>query len=398
MLQASTVNNDKNAFDFDYFTINSNINILKGDYDFLKMNPFLSTSFYDKGWFDLGMNSKTIYGNNPSLEAKLQDHDLPMVSQHAREIEMVHDAVLSDSNISKLIILPLPSAKFGDDFYNRNEDAGKQVYQRVYLFIQFDRSKDQAQPNLPVIILECKFPSFEKSGFDSEKKFLLEHYIKDEDPTDIKFDWKKGKSVCTLKKSYETQFNQIRVESLISNRDYFSIIGKKIVGQATETWLSVIELKSKTSEVLGAVKLEDEVSFCDQQVFATNILAVCNYGQSSGVLDTVNLIGRSFRTGISLNQIAIRPNEPLLKDRVVIEKKFVIVPEDNGVPKFKKGQTIFFGGSTKKVYVVNNHLDSPSILTIDFESSGQGLYASISAVISIDSKALPPKSPLTPDA
>jgi len=54
-----------------------------------------------------------------------------------------------------------------------------------------------------VIILECKFPTFEKSGVDGEKKFLLEHYIKDEDPTDIKFDWKKGKSVCTIKQSYE---------------------------------------------------------------------------------------------------------------------------------------------------------------------------------------------------
>lgn len=111
--------------DFDFFTINSNVNILKGDYEFVKMNPIIETTVYDKGWFDLGMNGKTLYGNNPTLEVKFQDHDLPNLQQQSRDIEMVHDAVLSDSNIMKLFILPVASTKFCDEFYNRNEDIGK---------------------------------------------------------------------------------------------------------------------------------------------------------------------------------------------------------------------------------------------------------------------------------
>jgi hypothetical protein len=80
MLQAFTISNTKDPFEFDYFTINSNVNIMKGEFDFVKINPTLGTTIYDRGWFELGINSKTIYGNNPSLEVKLQDHELPSIS------------------------------------------------------------------------------------------------------------------------------------------------------------------------------------------------------------------------------------------------------------------------------------------------------------------------------
>jgi len=88
---------------------------------------------------------------------------------------------------------------------------------------------------------------------------------------------------------------------VISNKEYFSIIGKKIVDKSTETWLNIIELNSKTPEIFGKVKLEDYDAYCDQQVFSVNIFVICNYGSTNTDPEIVNLIGRSSKTGISVS-------------------------------------------------------------------------------------------------
>ena len=221
-------------------------------------------------------------------------------------------------------------------------------------------------------------------GLDGDRKYLLEHFIKDEDPTDAKYDWKKGKSVCTLKQSYLKFFSDLKVESVISNRNFVYVVGQKI-SQKSETWLYIVELNSKTPELFGSVKLEDRNSLCDQQVFSSNVFIICNYGSSAR--DPVNLIGRSTNTGITVLQIVVFPNESQDK-RVTIDKKFTIIPENNGVPSFEQGQAMFFGGNIKQAYVVNNHRKSPSILVVDFESQQDFLYASISDIIRIDPRAM----------
>jgi hypothetical protein len=81
-----------------------------------------------------------------------------------------------------------------------------------------------------------------------------------------------------------------------------------------------------------------------------------------------------------------------LKDSIEIKRTFTIIPEDNGVPNFKQGLVLFFAGSNKLAYVVNNHPEQPSILVVDFQSMNEGIHASISEIIPIHKNAIDSKS------
>ena len=63
------------------------------------------------------------------------------------------------------------------------------------------------------------------------------------------------------------------------------------------------------------------------------------------------------------------------------------MPENSGVPYFKMGLVLFFAGSNKLAYVVNNHPEQPSILVVDFQSMNEGIHASIGEIIPIHKRA-----------
>jgi hypothetical protein len=62
------------------FIIQSHVNPMDDDYEIVKMIQLGKISVYNKGWFTFGMNGKVIYGNNPTLNIKLENHELSSIS------------------------------------------------------------------------------------------------------------------------------------------------------------------------------------------------------------------------------------------------------------------------------------------------------------------------------
>ena len=72
-------------------------------------------------------------------------------------------------------------------------------------------------------MLSCSFPKFPTSGSDAEKVFLLADEREDEDPFSADYNWKKGKSICTHKFKFETEFKLANLKTVGSNKDYIFI-------------------------------------------------------------------------------------------------------------------------------------------------------------------------------
>lgn len=354
------------------FIIDSIVNTLKSDYEFLQINQVFGTTVYNKGWFDLGLNSKILFGNNAKLEVSLDQHNLPTVSQRTREIDMIADISITDADINSLFLVRAHNIEFGDDFYTESINTGKGVIARVYMMFQ--------EKTGVVNVLECSFNKFEISGNDAEHKYLLKDDHKDQDPTDPDYNWKKGRSVCGRKFKFgkETELKDVSLKSVGSSENYIYIVGKKIENDVSESWLFMIKSSEKESKIFGSVKLLETDALCDMQIYSSNIYTICNYGRGS------KGIGQSTNSGIQLNQIKI------MKNGIKVARTFTIIPEDNGVPKFKQGLVLFFAGSNKLAYVVNNHPEQPSILVVDFQSMNEGIHASISEIIPIHHKAYTP--------
>ena len=93
----------------------------------------LGTTVYNTGWFDLGLNSKVLFGNNANLEVNLEEHDLPSIPQRTRELEMVADISITDTDINSLFLIRSHENQNGDEFYKEHLNVGKGVVSSAYL-------------------------------------------------------------------------------------------------------------------------------------------------------------------------------------------------------------------------------------------------------------------------
>lgn len=378
MLSASSKSFANDAEKKIQFTLETTVNKMENSHDYLDLDIFKEIFVYNKGWFDLGFNSRITDGNLAEIEVNIDNLDIPQrkIQCGTHETVGVGDSI-DDVDIKELFLM----SGFGDAHHQIFQD-GKFIrdVDIKKLSMVYMNSKNQVR------ILECHIIigdwiwPIKGSEPQSNNKIFGEVLKGKKKVQEFVNFWMQKKNTC--KTVYEFSLENGNLEGGEGDGNYlFVMISKKKIDEKTKEnnkEMSLLKF-SKDYKKQGEVVISPYEALCDIQSFGSFLYSICSYSRDKGKIISTEK-GEYPRNAFILNQFEISP------DKFELSHSSILNPIENGSPYFKKGETYFAAGTEKKALIINNHYMDPSMIVIDFSGVNSGLGIFISDKISFRSE------------
>lgn len=374
MLSASPASFSTEYGNAKQFILKTNIFSMENVHDNLNWDEIKETVVYNNAWYNLGFNSKVIQGNMADVKVEIDELKIPFKKTLWRETETIAGGdALDDIDIKGLFAI----SGFGNSHFQVMDEDGKFITDLDFenIFLVFMNFKNKVR------VLECRIQveqTTEDSG-DNRNIFKMSGMLKGNDEiNEFKKYWLNGKNTCRKVYNFTLDNGELYGGESDGENLYLmfshSIIDEKSKEKREEMRIMKINKKFKKSGedlVLSPFK-----SNCDLQIFSNYLYSICSYSKKSGKL-VADKETKYPIYGIIIGQY--ESHDDVFK----LTRTTFVNPVEHGSPFFEKGDTLFIAGTEKKGLVVNNHVNDPSLLVIDFSGINNGIPSYISDKIVI---------------